>query len=186
MNIFVTDFDPTIAAHNLCDKHVIKMVLESTMLLSNVMHKEGFTNPPCKLAFSKHPCSVWAGKSIGNYCWLYDHNLAICKEFENRYGHSHSFVQHLPGLNPAKLWHIKEERWPMTLDDYVDLGFDDFCNCTPYKEMPNVVEAYRKYYIEAKSKFATWKKTEPPDWYLKGLTETTPGWYENKGYLKGI
>jgi hypothetical protein len=32
------------------------------------------------------------------------------------------------------------------------------------------VAAYRKYYIGAKSKIAKWKYTNPPNWYVNGLT----------------
>ena len=33
MNIFVIDKDPVVAAQNLCDKHVVKMILESAQML---------------------------------------------------------------------------------------------------------------------------------------------------------
>ena len=33
MNIFYVHFDPGIAARSLCDKHVVKMVLESAQML---------------------------------------------------------------------------------------------------------------------------------------------------------
>ena len=34
MNIFVLDEDPTIAAQSQCDKHVVKMIVESAQMLS--------------------------------------------------------------------------------------------------------------------------------------------------------
>ena len=34
MNIFVLDEDPTIAAQMQCDKHVVKMIVESAQMLS--------------------------------------------------------------------------------------------------------------------------------------------------------
>ena len=34
MNIFYVDKDPMIAAQMMCDKHVVKMILESAQLLS--------------------------------------------------------------------------------------------------------------------------------------------------------
>ena len=34
MNIFVTDVCPEISARTQCDKHVVKMVLESAQMLS--------------------------------------------------------------------------------------------------------------------------------------------------------
>ncbi len=37
MNIFVLDRDPTKAAHMMCDKHVVKMILESAQMLSAVI-----------------------------------------------------------------------------------------------------------------------------------------------------
>ena len=34
MNIFVLDRNPTIAAQQMCDKHVVKMIVESAQMLS--------------------------------------------------------------------------------------------------------------------------------------------------------
>lgn len=36
MNIFVVDTDPRKAAQSLCDKHVVKMVLETAQILSTI------------------------------------------------------------------------------------------------------------------------------------------------------
>ena len=35
MNIFATDENPIIAARNLCDKHINKMIVESAQMLAN-------------------------------------------------------------------------------------------------------------------------------------------------------
>lgn len=56
MNIFVTDLDPIVAAQNLADVHVNKMLLESTQLISNVIHIQGLGTPPYKPTHLKHPC----------------------------------------------------------------------------------------------------------------------------------
>ena len=37
MNIFVLDRDPKVAAFMMCDKHVVKMILESAQMLSAVL-----------------------------------------------------------------------------------------------------------------------------------------------------
>ena len=34
MNIFYLDKDPVVAAQMMCDKHVVKMILESAQMLS--------------------------------------------------------------------------------------------------------------------------------------------------------
>jgi hypothetical protein len=36
MNIFILDNDPVIAAQEQCDKHVVKMIVESAQMLSTV------------------------------------------------------------------------------------------------------------------------------------------------------
>ena len=70
MNIFVLDTDPRKAAQYLCDKHVVKMTLEYAQILSVYnQHKDGVYRP----THLKHPCVLWAGKSIANYQWLWDH-----------------------------------------------------------------------------------------------------------------
>ena len=38
MNIFVLDNDPKIAAQMMCDKHVVKMIVESCQLMSTAHH----------------------------------------------------------------------------------------------------------------------------------------------------
>ncbi len=38
MNIFVLDPDAATAAHMMCDKHIVKMILESCQLLSTAHH----------------------------------------------------------------------------------------------------------------------------------------------------
>ena len=36
MNIFVLDSDPVVSAQMMCDKHVVKMIVESAQMLSTV------------------------------------------------------------------------------------------------------------------------------------------------------
>ncbi len=72
MNIFILDENPAIAAQMLCDKHIVKMPLETAQLLSNVFSIAlKVPNPfvsiinqnievPYKLTHNNHPCSLWA------------------------------------------------------------------------------------------------------------------------------
>ena len=69
MNIFVLDSDPKVAATMLCDKHVVKMILESAQMLSTVAHTNGHI-PRYRPTHSKHPCTLWAGESKSNWQWL--------------------------------------------------------------------------------------------------------------------
>ena len=56
MNIFVLDKNPYEAARQACDKHVVKMILESAQMLCAV-HPEGVA--PYKRSFYNHPCTKW-------------------------------------------------------------------------------------------------------------------------------
>ena len=90
MNIFVTDPDPVISAQTLCDKHVVKMVLESAQMLStawrepNDLRSSEFSSKYAdehelyKTAHPNHPCSIWVRQARENYKWLYRHFVALC------------------------------------------------------------------------------------------------------------
>ena len=86
MNIFAVDADPKIAAQQLCDKHVVKMILESAQMLCAVFPNG---DAPYRRAFYNHPCTKWARESAENYEWLLDHAYAMCQEYTRRYGKVH-------------------------------------------------------------------------------------------------
>ena len=86
MNIFVVDSDPKTSAQQLCDKHVVKMILESAQMLCSPFPKG---DAPYKRAYYNHPCTLWARESQRNYEWLVDHAYAMCQEYTRRYGKVH-------------------------------------------------------------------------------------------------
>ena len=102
MNIFVTDPSPILSAQCLPDKHVVKMPLETSQMLSIVcsdkwghgygeLHKkDGTPYKTEKGAFRNHPCTVWANESIINAWWLVAHGMALCEEYTHRYEKIHS------------------------------------------------------------------------------------------------
>ena len=69
MNIFVLDEDVEKCAEYHCDKHVIKMILESAQMMSAVVRLNGH-DTGYKLTHKNHPCTIWARKSLSNYIWL--------------------------------------------------------------------------------------------------------------------
>jgi hypothetical protein len=153
MNIFVLDKNPTIAAQMSCDKHVVKMILESAQMLCTVAHAQGF-NAPYKATHKKHPCTIWTGKTKQNWDWLINHGLALCAEYTNRYGKVHKSQQHI--------------EWCKSLN--IGLPHDGllpFAQAMPsqYKNKC-VVSAYRAYYQGEKAKFAKWKSGKIPNWWL--------------------
>ena len=152
MNIFFLDFDTKKCAEYHCDKHVVKMILETAQLLCGV-HWINESEAPYKLSHKNHPCSIWVRESLSNYLYLCDLGLELSKEYTYRYGKRH------------KSQDIIE--WCLSNKPIIkDIGFT-----TPPKAMPDeykvddVIESYRNYYVGAKKDFAKWKNRDIPEWF---------------------
>jgi len=84
MNIFVLDKDIKKCAQYHCDKHVVKMILEYAQILCTVNNLTGLKTP-YQPTHIKHPCVIWAGKSIANWRWLRKLAKALNDEYKYRY-----------------------------------------------------------------------------------------------------
>ena len=152
MNIFFLDFDTQKCSQYHCDKHVVKMILETAQLLCSTHWVIG-SEAPYKLSHKNHPCSIWVRESLSNYLYLCDLGLELCKEYTYRYGKRHKSQDVI--------------EWCLTNKPNIsDTEFTE-----PPKAMPdeykvnNVVESYRNYYIGAKKDFAKWKNRNIPEWF---------------------
>ena len=85
MNIFYLDKDPVKAAQVQYNKHVVKMILESAQMLCTAHHHYGNDAVPYKKAHYNHPSTIWAREDAYNYMWLYDHMMALGKEYTKLY-----------------------------------------------------------------------------------------------------
>ena len=81
MNIFYLDKNPTVAASYFYDKHKVKMILECAQMLCTAHIALGNEDVPYKKSHLNHPSSVWVRANKENYQWLYDHMLALGKEY---------------------------------------------------------------------------------------------------------
>lgn len=150
MNIFVLDADPVRAAQWQCDRHVIKMTLETAQLLCSVHHFFGY-KAPYKKTHINHPCAVWARESLANYEWLLAHGKALGEEYTARYGKIHKSVSAMP--DPIK--------------ELPDIELTPFVLAMPSQYWSDsAVKSYRAYYKGAKNKFATWIRNKPDWWNL--------------------
>ena len=161
MNIFYLDPHPAVAARQCCDKHVVKMILESSQMLSTAHRVLDKTDNELlyKEAHKNHPSTKWVRQSHLNYQWLYAHFVALGEEYTARYGKVHMSIIKLKNFlkSPPK-------RIPQSL-------FTDPPQCMPdiYKQDCSV-DAYRAYYIGDKANFATWKSPSVmPSWWNKSL-----------------
>ena len=197
MNIFYLDRDVQLAAQYHCDKHVVKMILESAQLLSTAhRYLDGemqirqrlvpgtLENPKYRKHKSwvlqdarehvlysathiNHPSAIWCRENIQNYNWLYQLFHELCHEYTYRYGKVHACAKLIDVLRSPP----------------VNIKFGDFFAPTP--AMPpelkivadnpqpgrkyDVLKSYHNYYNVSKRSFASWQG--------KVNSRPTPAWY---------
>lgn len=165
MNIFVLDQNPAMAAKYHCDKHVVKMILETAQLLSTAhrtldgQHQVGLSPSGrkqqqwilpdereiylYKATHVNHPCAIWCRETLTNYNWLYTLGIELCYEYTRRYNKIH--------LCQTKIF----DEWLSLSPDALKKksGLTPFAQAMPdqYKNTDPVV-AYRNYYINEKEK----------------------------------
>jgi hypothetical protein len=164
MNIFFLDFDTKKCAQYHCDKHVVKMILETAQLLCGVHHmtdqvptkyRPSTDQVPYKLSHKNHPCSIWTRSSLSNYLYLCDLGLELCKEYTYRYGKRHKSQDVIEWCltNKPDIHDVDFTAPPLAMGDEFKIGND-------------VIESYRNYYRKAKKSFCVWKNRSIPEWFL--------------------
>ena len=186
MNIFYLDKDPIEAAKQSCDKHVVKMIVESAQMLSTAHRmidgtqytgktktgrnikrwrhpNSNMDNVLYKACHTGHPSTLWVMENAYNYHWLYKHMIALNDQFKLRYGHvkDHSTITLLKEILMYPPKNISLNKLPTDPTP----AMPDDC-----KIPGDVVGSYRKYYIEHKRSFASWKSPgKMPTWYSEGI-----------------
>ena len=153
MNIFYLDKNPKLCAQYHVDRHVVKMILETAQLLSTAHWLTG-SEGPYRATHKNHPSSVWVRESHMHYRFLYDLFIALCDEYTYRYGKQHASDRQL--------------RVPLakTPDNIPQVTWNPPPQCMPEEyKMTSSVLAYRKYYIQDKGSFSTWKNRPQPYWF---------------------
>jgi hypothetical protein len=156
MNIFILDNNIELCAQYHNDKHVIKMILETTQLLNNARIKyDPNASHIYRETHKNHPCSIWAATSSANFNWLTKLGLALCSEYTFRYGKIHKCQKII--------------QWFSISSSFVPEGeLTPFVQCMPDQYKSNdAVAAYRAYYIGEKKDMAKWKGREVPEWWIQ-------------------
>lgn len=181
MNLFVLDEDAVKAAQLQCDKHVVKMIVESAQMLSTVHRmldgvqerrrsKSGKTYVKYwtllderedllyKAVHMSHPCTVWTSKTSGNYRWHWEHFSALCDEYRYRYQKNHSTDVQLRDALYYPPRNIPDG--PMTIHP---LAMKSNPECM-FPDDP--VKSYRLFYQTKQARFKmAWTKREVPEWF---------------------
>ena len=180
MNIFYLHRSPKICAEMHCDKHVVKMILESGQMLSTahrvldgeVVHTLSKNNRKIKkyrlenthydnllyqACHVNHPSSVWVRESEHHYSYLMALFYWLNREYKHRYNNTHAtYLKLHPYLNMLPLNIKKTGRFtppPQAMPD-------------EYKDA-NTLVAYRTYYMAKQDKFKmVWTRRKKPDWFL--------------------
>jgi hypothetical protein len=158
MNIFFLHSIPQIAALYHCDKHVVKMIVETAQLLSTAHHEHGNSaNVTYKPTHKNHPSAIWARTSPLQYDYLVSLGLALCKQYRLRYGKVHKCYDMFKGeldLPPPAL-----RAMPST--------WSNPPQCMPDEcKHANTVTAYRNYY--------RWKKNVMSMAWYRGADNFQP------------
>ena len=165
MNIFVLNYDPETAAQMHCDKHVPKMCVEATQMLVSAVRRHGANDNdvpltksgrPHRGGYHNHPCTQWAGDSRDNFMWLYWHGIALCREFELRFGKEHACLRQIIVLGSLFRFVPEGKQTP-------------FAQAMPDEHKNScAVTAYRDYYFYDKRENiqCEWKKgRNAPEWW---------------------
>lgn len=159
MNIFALDADPRIAAQHHFDKHVVKMILEYSQLLSAAHHMTDspYADQCYKLTHKHHPSSLWTRASADNYRWLYRLFMELCREYSLRYNRQHLTEQKMadvlrnvpPALPESGLLPVF-----LAMPDKESIRNETFGDS---------VAAYRAYYRTKPIKLHTWRIRDVPE-----------------------
>jgi hypothetical protein len=154
MNVFAVDRDPVRAARALCDRHVVKMTLETAQILCTAARVRLRQRAPYRPTHANHPCVTWAATRRANWEWLVRHGLALADVYERRYGRVHPSRAVIAGMARAGPPPSKGRR-------------QRFAQVMPERYRGrDPVAAYRRYYAGEKARFATWKPpARPPRWW---------------------
>lgn len=161
MNIFYLHHVPDFAAKYHCDKHVVKMILETAQLLSTAHHLAGSaTSEMYRPTHINHPSAIWVRKCWHNYHWAYDLLGALCSEYKKRYGKIHKTSRlldcllNLPnGISYQEIDIIPPQCMP-----------EQYRNSN--RTRSHCVNAYRTYYVMDKSAFAKYNYSDTPSFML--------------------
>ena len=182
MNLFILDDDPVVAAQLQCDKHVVKMIVESAQMLSTAhriidgevekrlsmsgktmvkywVHPDSNQEPVLyRVAHQAHPCTIWTMASSENYNWHYEHFTALCDEYTYRYGKVHATETKLATVlrNPPKNIEYTDRKSPFRLA----MGSNPECM------FEDAVKSYRAFYQTKQERFKMlWTKRKQPEWF---------------------
>ena len=149
------------SAIQLCDKHVVKMVLETAQMCSTAMHywdQAKYMDHVYKSAYVNHPMTVWVRDNIHNLASAVIHGLDIGREYTYRYGKDHKSTKVLEEISDVFRNRLIWADENTSLHTEPPQCMPDEFKCDDY------VEAYRAYYRKDKRYILQWTGRPVPEW----------------------
>ena len=154
MNIFHLHKDPRICAEYHCDKHVVKMILETGQMLSTAYRKNFDDGEELyKTAYPHHPMTIWVGSSGTNFYWSIQLLDQLLYQYTMRYKKVHKTMR------ISSLFHSKYKLWHEWETEFTPppLCMPDEYKCDSY------IQSYKDYYVGEKKRFAKYTSVDTPD-----------------------
>jgi len=203
MNIFALDRDPKKVPGQMCDKHVVKMMVEGTQMMCYAIHLRSVGWEPGddntlgsrKTLFDKicsidnpvtyvpnrihtfHSCVIWAASSNDNFSWLTEYTKALLREYSNRYGKNSKCNVQFTQANAH--WRKTQGRGNWENASPWAMAFSH--HSKPFVEVDNslgeydsVIDAYQQYY--------TWKWCEWGEMKIRRevIDPSTMTWFKKR------
>lgn len=179
---YLTHIAANAAAH--CDRHVIKMILESAQMLVTASYNPAFKRlvslaafdmlaesrpcAPLSASHKMHPCMQWVNTAPENLCYLARLALALCYEKQRRWPMNmrHEYQAWLQLLNTqlAAPWTASNPYYKFPAN--FAIAIKDTSLRSVAAPADQALRIYRHYYIKDKARFATWKApASKPAWF---------------------
>ena len=182
MNLFFLDRWLETNSMVMCDKHVVKMILETCQILYTCWHLRTDLPTselvPYRVSHKNHPLSIWVRACKANYDYACYYGLLLCAEYTARYGKYHKTELHLRqllswGYPPlTKVIDPPKKAKPIAVAyDNVPYGLSSIPLCMDEEYYVRKdgkllgVESYRNYYRSKQDKFKMVWKRKKPDWF---------------------
>ena len=193
MNLFLLSLCKKACADHICNKHLIKMILETTQMAYSVQQGNGDEDYiktfkkdlllngliMYKMTHVKHPLNFWARHKKEHYDWMVSYGLELCRVYTNRYKKVHKCEAHLSklkekGFVASKIKVEIPEKGVKAYKDipedfeYFPMCFgDEVEHCLVRDENGDImgVASYREYYMSKLKKMKMVWPEEEPEWF---------------------
>lgn len=169
MNLFLLHRKHAKNVRKHCNRHVVKMVLETAQLLWAAARCGGapldnLDVTPYKMTHKWHPTAIWVRKTLENWKYTMEFAFTLSKEYTRRYGKVHKCHAHFVALRKLGYYAPLERRAIKN-----KCGVIKRSKCTPFPlAMPEECVVFRNNKIDPVRSYRKYYKIKSKEWAEKG------------------